>query len=506
MSNSRRPYPIEVRQANAHQPPIGLRAEQIREFLARGFLLLDSQLPVSFHRHAFERVQGLDNGAGHFGNNLLPLVPELGELFHDPAINGALQSILGPRYLMHPHRALHSNPTGSAAQAFHKDSYWGYMRRVRNHRPWWVMLMYFPQDTPVYLGPTSVMEGSQHLHQRPEYRCREVPASGKAGQFLLIHYDIWHRKMKNLRAADRYMLKFEFTRMLAPPPSTRKTTTRWQVPKRRPSIDLRPIWRSNWHWLAGEPAPLSAEGKLDHWLSELDSIDEANGINAGYFAASHGKAAVGPLLSALEANASANTNLKRYADDGSQWQQDHVVRNATHGLVSIGALALPGLVKTLTNGNARARKHAAFALGELSVTSAASQRALVAATQDQDVHVRIAAAEALGMATTSAARIRGVGDALVQALSDGDSEVRFTATLALARLVTRAQAQKKQSPLAFDYLVDALSNALYDSNRYVAAHAADALERIGTRRAYEQLLPYLRTSRWCSQSSNERPF
>ena len=35
---------------------------------------------------------------------------------------------------------------------WHKDSYWGY-NRMRNHHPWWAMIMYFPQDTPVELGP-----------------------------------------------------------------------------------------------------------------------------------------------------------------------------------------------------------------------------------------------------------------------------------------------------------------------------------------------------------------
>ena len=67
-----------------------------------------------------------------------------------------------------------------------------------------------------------------------------------------------------------------------------------------------------------------------------------------------------------------------------------------------------------------------------------------------------------------------------------------------------ARLQKRQ--LGLDDLVEPLGEALYDANRYVAGHAADALERIGTRAALDILLPYLRTARWCAQSSNERPF
>ena len=75
-------------------------------------------------------------------------------MFDDPVIKGALTSVLGEGYMMHPHRVLHDNPPGSDQQVWHHDSYWGYKRKVHNHHPWWVMIMYYPQDIYERIGPT----------------------------------------------------------------------------------------------------------------------------------------------------------------------------------------------------------------------------------------------------------------------------------------------------------------------------------------------------------------
>ncbi len=46
-------------------------------------------------------------------------LPEITDIVRSPTLSGALHSILGPGYAMHPHRALHTaNPNGD--QQFHK--------------------------------------------------------------------------------------------------------------------------------------------------------------------------------------------------------------------------------------------------------------------------------------------------------------------------------------------------------------------------------------------------
>ena len=486
-------YPVDARDHNAQSEPVPLTNEQLRQFIATGFLPLQSSLPASYHRLIFERFDEINQSYGHFGNNLLPLVPEIGELFEDPIVKGALQTVLGKDYSMHPHRALHSNPPGSPEQGFHKDSYWGYVRRVRNHRPWWVMIMYFPQSTPVKKGPTAVMSGSQHLNQQPTDYCKPASISGKAGSLVLIHYDIWHRKMLNQTEMHRYMFKFEFTRLRQPEPVDRGT---WMTSKRVAKPDLTPVWRSVWDWLVGSTSRAESNGStgVAPTIDDLGAPDEWRGIRAAYEWADHGESTIQPFLDALQSTPIGYNEKRRYSDNGSLWRDDAIARNAAHGLVHIGRPAVPGLLETLKHGVARARKHAAFALGEIGDKGATE--GLVHALQDAEVHVRVAAIEALGLLKPTATGVSG----MLAALSDPASEVRFDAALSLMRATTHTSTALKAK------CVPGLGAALYDTNRYVSGYAAEALERIGTKSALAELLPFLRTSRWCAHTDNQRPF
>lgn len=488
-----RHYPIDARVHNLQTTPVPLTNEQLQHFIAAGYLPLQSSLPPSYHRLIFDRFDEIRESYGHFGNNLLPLVPELGELFEDPVVKGALQSVLGDDYSMHPHRALHYNPPGSPEQGFHKDSYWGYVRRVRNHRPWWVMIMYFPQSTPVKKGPTAVMRGSQHLNQQPLEFCKPASISGKAGSLVMIHYDIWHRKMLNQTDLHRYMFKFEFTRLRTPEPTDRGP---WSPLKRRVTPDLSVVWASVWNWLVGRaPLRLADQGETTlPKIEELGSDDEWRGIRAAYEFAQAGKMSIEPLLDALASNRDGYNEKRRYSDDGSRWRDDVHARNAAHGLVHVGRPAVNGLLDSLFNGVDRARKHAAFALGEIGDTKAID--GLCKALSDDEVHVKVAAIEALGLLKPNQASVT----AMIGALQDPNSEVRFDAALSLMRASAQAASSLK------DQFVEPLGKALYDTNRYVSAYAAEALERIGSKDAFSELLPFLRTSRWCAHTDNQRPF
>jgi hypothetical protein len=42
-------------------------------------------------------------GTGNLGNNVLPLIPEIQEIFDHPLVHGAMQGVLGENYAMHSH-------------------------------------------------------------------------------------------------------------------------------------------------------------------------------------------------------------------------------------------------------------------------------------------------------------------------------------------------------------------------------------------------------------------
>ena len=92
-------------------------------------------------------------------------------MFKHPAIRGALTSVLGERFVTHPHRHCHYTYPGRKVQSWHKDSYWGY-RKIRNHHPWWAMIFYYPQPVDQAMGPSAVLPGTQYYRQAPRRRHR----------------------------------------------------------------------------------------------------------------------------------------------------------------------------------------------------------------------------------------------------------------------------------------------------------------------------------------------
>ena len=104
--------------------PVRLADEDIQRFLAQGYLSLRLTTPREIHRRIFDKFDALAGPNGRDwnpGNNLLPMVPEMRQVFDDPVMRGALGSLLGDDYMMHPHRAFHNNPPGSGERAWHRD-------------------------------------------------------------------------------------------------------------------------------------------------------------------------------------------------------------------------------------------------------------------------------------------------------------------------------------------------------------------------------------------------
>ena len=494
---------------------------QMQRFIAHGYFCLRTELPDSFHRGIFERFDALIGAEANLnpGNNLLPAVPELDQVFADPVVRGALTSVVGPDYVMHPHRALHNNPPGSDAQRIHKDSYWGYLRRVRNHRCRWAMVMYVPQATPLERGPTGVIPGSQYQSQRPdEALMPEVAGCLETGGFLLIHYDIWHRKMKNFTSDKRFMMKFEFVRMHEPDaPSWNHADPDWRLDE-PPGLDLSAVWRRQWDWLRGarrkdaaindfdaagltdaEPrrrfaaindiarsstatrAHLSALARLLHDPLEPIAVD------AAYAMASAGADAVPLLLNIIRNDTEEDADLDRGSHDGSRIEPAcrRTVRPTAWPRSARARFPACWTFSPTATGS-RARKLAAFALGEIAGTGTDVADALCRATQDPAAAVRINATEALGLKPATPTAVA----ALSSAIKDPDPQARFSAALGLAQIGPAAEAA-----------VPALRDALHDENRYVPGYAVEALERIATPDAMQVLLPFLKTARWCAHTS-----
>lgn len=463
--------------------PLLLNDEQMRKFIAEGFLLLRTDFPEEFHLKLSEQLKDVYDKEGNPGNNLLPRIRELQQVFDHPIITGALTSVLGPHYMMHAHRHGHYNAAPKPG-GWHKDSYWGY-KRMRNHHPWWAMIMYFPQDTPVELGPTGLFPGTQNYEARAflnDDMAEEVLASGKAGTFALIHYDIWHRATANIAGKERFMLKFEFMRTEAPSsPSWDCQDPVWRKPESyfTPIAEHELIWKETWNWLSGQigsiadskPADDQAIQKL---ALELSHDSEPVALNAVYELAARGDLGRAALLQALH------------------HEHIHISRLAAYGLSAAGKEALPGLQAALQSERVETIVHAVFALGELRHLAESAIPSLYQLLKHHSELVRRAVVEALGMIGRP---VDQVVDGLIHCLRDSDMQVRFMAGLSLSRLGPAAAAAVPQLELA-----------LNDENRYVRAHAAEALRYIDTEQARDVLIHFLFQSRWCPNTTPASTF
>ena len=522
-----------VGHAPKKEAPQLLSDEQVRFFLANGSLTLKTRLPDSFHASMFNSMRNMfgEDGAGNPGNNLLPLEPKLRNVIDDPIVKGAVTSIVGEDYWLHPHRFPHENTPGSDEQVWHHDSYWGYKRKVHDHRPWWVMVMYYPQTIYPEIGPTGTAPGSYCLTRRPQdIDAIGTPTTGDAGTCMMIHYDIWHRKMKNFTAHERFMVKFEFARMSRPHGVTwNATDLDWQEPECLPRYPVPELYRQQWYWLAGKPLPRRATKRSETILNDTMSTlrqgtiverrnaamalgrmgataalaievlgdavrdeDEVLSINAAYALSAIGEPAISTLIALMRSNDGENVDDPRVlVDEGQHAGVEMTARNAAHALASLGESAALALADVAQDAGPRVRKYAVYALGQIGWESPAVYDALEAGACDDNAYVRINAIEALGL-MKGRTKTTAV---LLKALRDKEDEVRFNAAQSIARLAP-------DSP----EVAATLKDALHDGNRYVIGYALEALERIGSPETVSLLIPYLKDARWCPMTSPKSQF
>ena len=191
---------------------VRLTDDQMRTFIRDGYITVRPNLPREYHDEMFAKLDDIYETEGNPGNNLLPRIPELQLLYDDPVTRGALVGIMGDDYYLEPHRFVHYNQPHSKGQTLHKDSF-----TRRRHHTRWLVTFYYPQNTPLEMGPTGVVPGTQYTNVIPEDSYdREIGAAGDAGRIVIANYDIVHRGMPNHTDRKRYMVKFLFNRMGEP--------------------------------------------------------------------------------------------------------------------------------------------------------------------------------------------------------------------------------------------------------------------------------------------------
>lgn len=187
-----------------------LTTNQMASFAARGFLRFDRLVPLALNQKvlaAFRAGPVARPVAGAPLSTCYPPDSPLRELMHLPAIQGIVQSLVGPDPLF-DHHAIHiRQPQEGKAQGLHGDS----IIDTRLHFD--VQLMYFPHDTPWEMGGTLLLPGSQFRRINESDIARyqnfvgQIPMVCDAGTVLALHHGIWHCGRRNQTNRTRYMFK-----------------------------------------------------------------------------------------------------------------------------------------------------------------------------------------------------------------------------------------------------------------------------------------------------------
>ena len=484
------------------QDEVLLTDAQMRRFVTDGYLALNANVASEIHEAVYAKLQSMIQQEGNPGNNVLPAVPEMQKVLDSPVVRGALTSVLGRRYVLHPHRFPHNNEpggeitaqgahTGKGSHSFvgwHQDDH-SPLSRPRHHLPRYAMLLYYPQDTPDEMGPTQLIPAT-HLYRAFTAADRErgKQGSGPAGTCLLVHFDVVHGGSFNAADRTRHMVKFVFARVEEPAaPTWACLEPEWHAPAEyeAPS-DVEVVWRRQWDWLCGRPFG-SAETDGDTIPNLMAAMEEADPARqkALYSLAAKGEAAVVPLIA----------DLAGRTTDG--WNEGAVVmENSSYALGALGAPAVPALIRLLDSSCDWVQINALFALGEIGSAAQAAYLPVLHKLRHASHPVVRTALDALGqiglLTDEALPEFRRLLTTETPAWQiplrrawTGQDQVRTNAMMALLRLNLPSEAW-----------IDLVIAALSDPCGYVGGFGIEILRRQDTPRALHAALDYLCTHRW----------
>lgn len=214
-----------------------LNSMQMAEFVANGFLRLDSVVPESINSQFLADVGHVDEsripGIREYYREIMnaSAIPHVGagtplwEAYEEdsaitailqlPVVKGAIQSLVGDSPIFDHHflhvtfperyyRAIGQEPV---SQHTHQDS------TIDPRQAFDIQIMYFPHDVTAAMGGTRFLPGSHHrvVSNASIGRYQNIRGQQhmvcKAGTLLLMHMGIWHGGGLNQSERLRYMFK-----------------------------------------------------------------------------------------------------------------------------------------------------------------------------------------------------------------------------------------------------------------------------------------------------------
>ena len=257
-----------------------LNTKQMAQFVADGLLRFDELVPDELNRAACAEMEAgvLRGKAGEPMDELWQDLA-IGQVIRLPAIQGMINSLVGPGSL-YDHHAVHTvNANHDHGQIWHADA----IIDTRMHFD--VQFFYFAHDTPREMGGTMFLPGSQYRRVSESDIARyqnflgQMPMVCKAGTVAVAHHGIWHCAQPNLTDNKRYMFKLRLN------PAARQKKL-WNTDD-IDDAEIPGLLNANHRWYGNE-ARLEAVNRikmwrfltgddnfdLSYWLSRLENAPE----------------------------------------------------------------------------------------------------------------------------------------------------------------------------------------------------------------------------------------
>jgi hypothetical protein len=188
-----------------------LNDTQVLEFCKQGYLVYEGVVPNEINRRVSEFIEK---------HGQEPLRQEdwfIENVLLNPQAAGAVRSLLGEDFGFPVGVANHRLQCPAPAQGWHRDGGSRYGSET-NH----LQVFYYPQDTPVELGPTEIVPGSHFLFCLQSWMGHYgnirsgLRMASPAGTIFITAYPIWHRRSESTAHGLRNMLKYCYWRTVPP--------------------------------------------------------------------------------------------------------------------------------------------------------------------------------------------------------------------------------------------------------------------------------------------------
>ena len=471
-------------------PKYLLGDSQVQQFIRDGYIQLEAGFAQPVHQNIYDALEEVFEKEGNVGNNILPRIPQIKQVFDHPTVSGALISLLGPGYTMNPHRHCHLNPPGGKGQTWHKDCY-VFDHNTRHPCHHWILALYYPQDTTEDMGPTGILPGThnwEHISNPDASQTAEDDLSlcGKAGTVTLLHFDAWHRAMANTSTHKRYMLKFQLPACSGhpnPPGSTNATLA--AVTIGQPSRESRMELAVRPHRVEScKRARRNSPIELRHWF-------RTRSLGRRLRAGAQGEDMPDAIRTSAPRGPRSEKRIEDKTPDNAHGTNPTALR-AAQAIEAIGPDCTPALLEELNDPHWLVRASLCDVIGLWGPAAGDAVSQLTTLLGDTHWWVRRNAVEGLGRLGDVA------GQALpemVNTLKDKDRRVRRAGTLAIAQLAQQGKSLSNAIP--------SLMTVLSDEDRYNRFYAHLALSRMEDETAKAALIDALFTARWCSLTTNE---